>query len=267
MSSGNDLKYDSLVEIESVSKTYISDSGFKINVLEDVNFKITRRETGVITSILAPFGSGKSTLLKIISGLIEPSTGKINFGEYNRKKNIPYIPEKSSSFPWFNVEQNIGLALSNSEDKKFSSDQLISLMGLKGYENHFPDNKSSGFRFRISLACAMAVNPPLILIDDSFKTMKKESRLEIHSLLKDLSLKMKQNFLIATTNLIEAIQLSDKIIIMKKGPGKIIRELEIKNEDKPLISDHKSEIFTTLKSEIETSFEAAESLSTINYSV
>ena len=256
-----------LLKLESISKNYSEEAGLNINILEDINFEIGAAETGTITSILAPFGSGKSTLLKIISGLIEPSKGKIFYYDAERGKKIPYIPEKPSSFPWLNVRENIELVLGLSEDKKFNLNQIISLVGLTGYEEHFPHNKSTGFRFRISLARALALNPVLILIDDAFKLMKKESKSEIYDLLTDLSSNKKQSFVLATTNLIETVRLSDKIILMSKKPGKIIKEIKINKDDKPALNDNKSEIFTTIKSEIETSFQAVESLTMINYSV
>jgi ABC-type nitrate/sulfonate/bicarbonate transport system ATPase subunit len=97
--------------------------------------------------------------------------------------------------------------------------------------------------------------------------MKKESKLEIYDLLTDLSSNKKQSFVLATTNLIETVRLSDKIILMSKKPGKIIKEIKINKDDKPELNNHKSEIFTTIKSEIETSFQAVESFTMINYSV
>lgn len=263
MSSGTNLNTDYLIKLESVNKSFSADAGLKINVLEEINFKIPHSEKGTITTILAPFGSGKSTLLKIISGLTEPSGGRLSFNYNEVKKKIPFIPEKPSSFPWLSVKGNIEFALSEPELNKNNISQLISTVGLAGYENHFPHNKSFGFRFRITLARALAVNPFFILIDDSFKQMKNESRREIYKLLIELSTQKNQNFIVATTNLLEALQLSDKIILMSKKPGRILKEIIIDNKDK----DHKSEKFTMLKAEIEAAFENADTLTTINYSV
>jgi len=263
--SGIDINSDYLVKLESISKTYSVEGGLKIDVLQDINFKIDTSERGTITTILAPFGSGKSTLLKIIAGLIEPSGGKIFFKDDHHK--IPYITEKPSSFPWLNVRKNIEVSMNLKTSKETDIQSLISLVDLAGYEDHFANNKSVGFRFRISLARALAVNPSLILIDDSFKVMKRESRGEIFDLLINISSRQNLNFVLATTNLVEAVQLSDKIILMSKKPGKIIKEIHLNNKDRTQLNNHNSEIFTTVKAEIETAFEAAESLTTINYSV
>jgi len=262
--SGINSSTEYLIKIDNLSKSFPAEAGLKINVLQDITFNIPKSEKGIITTILAPFGSGKSTLLKIISEIIKPDSGEINFNETN--KIIPLIPEKPSSFPWLNVKENIEFIL-NQHNENQDVNRIISLVGLSGYENHYPHNKSIGFRFRISLARALAVNPSLILIDDSFKMMKAESRGEIYDLLLNLSLNLKQNFIIATTNLIEAVRLSDKIILMSKKPGRIIKEFNLSGEDRLKIADHKSEIFTAIKSEIEAAFEAVDTLSTINYSL
>jgi ABC-type nitrate/sulfonate/bicarbonate transport system ATPase subunit len=229
------------LKLESVSKSYAAEAGLKINVLEDISFEIPYSYTGKIITMLAPFGSGKSTLLKIISGIIDQTSGKICFNDSYQKKRIPLIPEKPSSFPWLSVAQNIELVLKSYDINKYNAADLISIVGLNGYEEHFPDNK--------------------------FKHMKKESREEIYNLVEEISTKVKQNFILATTNLVEAIQLSNKIFLLSQKPGKIIRTIEIDRKNSAQMKDHKSEKFTLYKTEIEQAFESIESLTTINYSV
>jgi len=257
---------NSILKLDSIGKYYLAEAGLKINVLEDISFEIPVSNEGTITSILAPFGSGKSTLLKIISGVIEKDGGQIFYGD-SQNKNVPLIPEKPSSFPWMSAKQNIEFGLSLSKKKKYSVDDLISLTGLSGYSDHHPNNKSYGFRFRISLARAMALNPSFILIDDSFKQMNNETKEEIHQLISDLSFSEKINFIIATTNLVEAIQLSDVIFLMSAKPGKIVHRIETGKKHSPELKNIKSEKFATLKSKIEELFHSVYSIKTINYSV
>ena len=254
-----------ILKLDSISKYYLAEAGLKINVLEDISFEIPFTNEGTITSILAPFGSGKSTLLKIISGVVKKDSGEISFGD--SQNAIPLIPEKPSSFPWMNVKQNIEFGLSLSKNKKYNVDDLISLTGLTGYGDHHPDSQSLGFRFRISLARAMAVNPSLILIDDSFKQMKKETKEEIHQLISDISSLEKMSFIISTTNLVEAIQLSDVILLMSAKPGKIVHRIETGKGDSLELRNVKSEKFAALKAEIEEAFHSVHPIKTINYSV
>ena len=259
-------KKNFILKLNSVGKYYFAEAGLKINVLEDISFEIPFSNEGTITSILAPFGSGKSTLLKIISGVIKKDSGEISFDD-SQNKNIPLIPEKPSSFPWMNVRQNIEFGLNLSKNKKYSVDNLISVTGLTGYADHHPNNKSYGFRFRISLARAIALNPSLILIDDSFKQMKKETKEEIHQLVSDISFSEKMNFIISTTNLVEAIQLSDVILLMSAKPGRIVRRIETGRQLSPELGNIKSEKFATLKAQIEETFQSVHSIKTINYSI
>ena len=264
-----------LLLLNNISKFYEGTTGLKINILEEINFSIDASDAGSqgsIISVLAPFGSGKSTLLKIIAGIENPSNGEVLLNGKNIHKSdikIPYIPEKPSSFPWLSVEQNIqfGMRLNKNELNKTTTQSLINLVGLKGYENHFPHNKSLGFRFRIALARALTLNPTLILIDDSFKTMDSETREEMYNLLINISIELKKVFVISTTNVVEAIRLSNMILLMSSKPGRIIKEIISEPENILKEETFKSEKFTHLKNEIENAFRNAKIINTINFSV
>lgn len=205
---------------------------YKKLVLDNINFSISSPDKkGKIATILAPLGAGKSTLLKVISGLEHPSEGKVllNNTEYKSPDGtIVYIPEKPSSFPWYNVQENLEFVLKVQPGKvKSDLKNLISLVGLSGYEDHFPHNKSLGFRFRIALARALSFNPQLVLLDDCFKSMQPETKNEIHLLVKRISEELNINFLLATTSIHEAIWLSDQVFLMKKNPGTIFKEIDM----------------------------------------
>ena len=125
-------------------------------------------------------------------------------------------------------------------------------MGLTGYGNHHPHNGSIGFRFRISLARA-----DFILMDDPFRRMNSETKGEIYELLKAIEVKYKTNFILATTNVSEAIYLSKKVYLMKKNPGKIIDEIKLDDETMKTKGLNKRERFVSLRNEIEKTFQAS----------
>lgn len=258
-----------LLKLEGIGKFYTGEGSMKVKVLQDINFEIKASES-CITTVLAPFGSGKSTLLKIISGVVKPTAGKIFLNgsqiDYQKTK-IPFVPEVPSSFPWLNVYQNIRFELDLETNNIRNIGELISLVGLTGYEDHYPHDKSLGFRFRISLARALAINPTFILIDDSFKNIKNESKEELYELLVKVKDAAKQNFILATTNVVEAIQLSDEIHLMSKVPAKIFRIIKVDKGNTALLKDQDEEKFTLLKTKIEEAFKSVHSLKTINYSV
>ncbi len=246
-----------VLEIKNLTKYFHGEAGAKLLVLDNINITNDfKMQKGAIVSILAPFGSGKSTLLKIISAVEEPSEGKVylNGKPYeNSNGQIIYIPEKPSSFPWMSVRKNIQFASNLLKGGNTDIDGIVSAVGLTGYEDHFPHEKSIGFRFRIALARALALKPVLVLLDDPFKKLRGETKNEIYELLKNLKEKQDLNFLLTTTNITEAINLSDKIYLMKSRPGQIFKEIEL---DHRKISTGEAGLFTSVRTDIESAFSA-----------
>lgn len=244
-----------VLELKNVTKYYSGKSGSKLMVLEDIcllsDFNNLK---GSLNSILAPFGSGKSTLLRIVSALESPSSGSVllNGSPYEKSDGrIVYIPEKPSSFPWMNVISNIVFAARISGNKNARIEDIIALVGLTGYEKHFPHEKSTGFRFRIALARALAVDPLLILLDDPFKNLNAETKKEIYGLIRKVRDEVNLNFLLCTTNITEALSLSDKIYLMKRHPGQIFKEIET---DREKLSAGRENLFREIRNEIESAY-------------
>ncbi|MDA3862214.1 MAG: ATP-binding cassette domain-containing protein [Melioribacteraceae bacterium] len=202
------------IKIESLSKNYTDISGYTTQLFENISFDI---DANKITTILAPKGSGKSTLLKIISGINEETI-------LSDGKRI-YIPTNSSSFPWLNVRENITFNLESIDDINLQN--IVKFVGLEGYEDHFPNNNSVGFRFRISLARAIINNPKLILIDESISTLPVKRRLEFYSLLRKVTSEKGIPILFSTSSISEAIRLSDNIVLMNQLPSKVVCEKTI----------------------------------------
>ncbi len=260
-----------MLKVKNLTKFYEGQFGSKIQVLDNINFFISESD-GKVTSILAPYESGKSTLLKIIAGIDESFSGEITFNNKNiidvTKTEVVFIPEEPSSFPWLNVKDNI-LFVEKIQNIKIDDEELkklIALVGLGGYENHFPHKSSLGFRFRISLARALALKPKLILIDDSFKKMSLEIRHEMISLIKKVTENFDMRILIATTNIKEAISISDKIFLMEGKPGKIVKEFTVtKNTNDFGQLDFK--VYESIRNEIENYFKSQNKFDVINFSI
>ncbi|NWG27802.1 MAG: ABC transporter ATP-binding protein [Ignavibacteriaceae bacterium] len=259
-----------MLKLDNLSKSIEVTGAYEIKLLEAINLKFDLTDSSkMFYSVLAPFGGGKTTLLKIIAGIEKPSTGSVQLDGNPYKPElvkIIYIPEQPSSFPWLNVIDNIkaGSSKQKFDDKKIQ--QIIDLIGLTGYENHFPNNKSLGFRFRVSLGRALVNNPSIILLDDCFKSMNGDTQNEIYELIEKLR-EYDCRFILTTTNLIEAIRLSDQIILMKKNPGKIFGEVEIKFSNIENRLNHKSEEFLSLKKLIEDKLSSEQVIRTVHLSV
>ncbi len=247
-----------LLEVNNISKSFHGMAGSKQLILDGISLKINNStKDGNIFSILSLPGSGKTILLKIISAIEKPTGGEVLLlGEKYEKPTgeIVFIPKNTSSFQWMNVHQNIELALRNKKGKNGLIEKVndvISLVGLAGYENHFPHEKSLGFRFRISLARALSIDPKVILLDDPLINLHGESKKEIFSLLEFISRNKSIAFIFTTSNINEAVSLSNKIFVMSRHPGKIIDEVEI---DRSQNLQNHSEYFISLKHQIEKSF-------------
>ena len=220
---------NNFLELKNIIKDYRGEAGSKLLVLDKINFTIN--EDDYITSVLAPAGCGKTTLLRIISGLDYEYEGSILLKGNKVINKLPFIPENPSSFPWLDVEGNIKIVfrmldnLGSTIDYKLQ--ELIDLTGLTGYEKHFPDNKSYGFRFRISLARAIAVSSQIILLDDPFKLMNAETKEELLQLIKNISSSRGLRFLISTSNITDSFEISNRIFLMSNNPASVIEDIQI----------------------------------------
>ncbi len=251
-----------LVEVKNVSQYIHGPSGAKLHVLEKINFKLIKKEgEGIIAGIVSPSSSGKTTLLKIISAIEKPSAGEVYLGGKIYSKPVGaavYIPEKPSSFPWMNVKQNIEFAanVSGSEGKKENIDKILSAAGLTGYGDHFPHEKSLGFRFRISIARALAAGAQIILLDDPLKNLHGEVKKEIIDLVMSIPKNFDTSFILTTSNINDAVSLSGKLFLMTSRPGRIIQELDVERQ----VMENNPEYISILKKEIEKYFAAHENI-------
>lgn len=241
---------NSILEVKNISKYFTRLGVAKQVIHENINFAIS--EGNNITSILFPVAGGKSTLLKIISGLDNDFQGEILLNNHKINQKLPLIPQQPASLPWLDVSNNIRLIdLMPGKKDKLSRDklqELIDLTGLTNYENHYPYNKSYGFRFRITLARSLAVSSPLILLDDPFKLMDMETKNEIFGLIKKIVTVKNIKFLFASSDITEVAILSDKILLFDGIPcllfGQIMNEKNIKS-----VTQIKAEIHNLLLKE------------------
>ncbi len=248
-----------MLEIKNISKSYTDGFGFTIILLNNVSFTV---QDAKICSIIAPSGSGKSSLLKIVAGLESASNGEI---VNNNSKDVIYIPSEPSSFPWMNVKENIQFGIK--DNNAIDIDSIVKIVGLDGYETHFPHSKSLGFRFRISLGRSIAHKPSVIVIDEPFNKMDEETRSELYLLVRNIAKLLNISFLFATTNISEALFLSDQIHLMKKNPGEIFESIINTLPAEREMSIFSSKEFIHLRAQIENSFKSIDSQVLFNISI
>jgi ABC-type nitrate/sulfonate/bicarbonate transport system ATPase subunit len=219
---------NSFFRVENISKSFITELGITHRILNDFSFEISEVEKASIIGMVSPFASGKSTLLKIFSGIEKFDSGRITF--YNNPfendlSKFIYLSKNPSSLPWYNVYQNIELPfkLNKINPEKVKISEIISLTELDGYEEHFPHEKSKGFRFRICLARCLAQSPEIIFMDESFRDIDDETKSELQELL----IKVKRlgvTIVYATSNINDIIKIADTVYLMNSNPLTITKK-------------------------------------------
>jgi ABC-type nitrate/sulfonate/bicarbonate transport system ATPase subunit len=248
-----------MLELKNISKSFSDESGLTINLLKNISLSLLDNK---IYSIIGQSGSGKTSLLKIVAGLEIPSGGEIIKGN---NSVILFIPSEPSSFPWLNVKENVLFGLNNVDNNNIK--ELIKMVGLEGYESHFPHNKSLGFRFRISLARTIIRKPNLIVIDEPFNKMNEETKEELYMLLRNINDTLKIPIILGTSNINEAIFLSDKLFLMKNKPGEVFKSMDINLPEKRNLDIFLSEDFIKTRMVVENSYVSFESKTMFNISI
>ncbi|MCO6472630.1 MAG: ATP-binding cassette domain-containing protein [Melioribacteraceae bacterium] len=217
--------------VNNLTKVYTDISGFRIKLFEKLSFNIL--ESGV-TVLLAPKGSGKSTLLKIISGLEKPTEGSVKLDG-----TIHFIPSKGNSFPWMNVKENLLFGLNEKDNNKIN--EIISFVGLDGYESHIPHNKSRGFRFRIELGRSLIRKPKFIVIDEPFDNVDSKTKIDLIKLIRKITEKG-ISIILTSSNITEALFACDKLILLSAPPSSILDQI-----DNNLSSERDDNIFESVE--------------------
>lgn len=179
------------------------------------NFSLELKE-GEFHSILGQSGCGKSTLLHIIAGFLSPSTGSVQLrdreliGIPSEERNIGIVFQEHCLFPHMTVEKNIAYGL-----KKGSVEELLDLVKLSDKKNKFPDELSGGEQQRIAIARTLAANPCLLLLDEPFSSLDQSLREGLSHEIKEITEKLGLTTLMVTHSIEEAVDLSDRITLMK----------------------------------------------------
>lgn len=204
--------------------------GFK-EILQDINFTL---EKGKVISIVGPSGGGKTTLLHLCSKLLKLDDGKI----INSFKSSSFAFQEPRLLPWKNVIDNISLGLKAKKykyDEAQSKAQDIALkFGLEEYDfTKFPKDLSGGMKQRVSFARALVVKPSLLFLDEPFSALDIGLKKELQNLLIDTIENEQISVLFITHDLMEAVRLSDEIIVLKAEPvGHISKKFKIEEPRK-----------------------------------
>ncbi|MEC7843809.1 MAG: ABC transporter ATP-binding protein [Actinomycetota bacterium] len=192
--------------------------------LQNISFSIKK---GEFITVVGPSGCGKSTLLKIASGLLEPTAGSVDVD----RDRLGYVFQDATLLPWRNVTQNIELFCElhgmPKEERRDLAQSAIELVGLSGFENHYPKSLSGGMKMRASLARTLTLKPPLFLFDEPFGAVDEITREHLNEETQQLFLQEGFAGLFITHSITEAVFMSTKVLVMSARPGNIVAEFDI----------------------------------------
>jgi NitT/TauT family transport system ATP-binding protein len=221
-----------------------------IDIIGDVSFSTKKNE---FVSIIGPSGCGKSTLLRIIVGILAPTNGKVfymNKEVTEPRKEISFVFQDFGLLPWLTNIENVKMGLSyfsiSDEDKEKTAKELLTRFGLDGFEYSYPNVLSGGMRQRVGIARAIASEPFVLLMDEPFSSLDELTantlRSDILNMLKNTEIPV-NSVIMVTHNVEEAIELSNKIVILSNKPSHVKEVLEV---NLPYPRDRRSKKFADL---------------------
>lgn len=222
-----------LLELQHISQVYGSD-GRRFTAIHDINLILRQ---GQFTALLGPAGCGKSTLLRIITGLQQPTEGRVLYRGQPLAGVNPHatiVFQTFALFPWLTVQQNVEVALKArglpSGSRSQRAVDLLDRVGLDGFETAYPRELSGGMRQKVGFARAMAVEPELLCLDEPFSALDVLSAESLRGELLELwtggHIPTKA-ILMVTHNIEEAVLMADRIVVMDKEPGRVVADLSV----------------------------------------
>jgi len=220
------------IEFRQVGKSFPAkgkaDAPFAIR---HVNFKIRR---GEVVSIIGPSGCGKSTILNMGSGLYRPSEGEVFVGGEavtGPVRRVAFMLQKDLLMPWRSIRRNVELGLEiqgmPAAQRKVIAEDLLNRCHLQGFADHYPFQLSGGMRQRAALARTLAIDPQVLFLDEPFSALDAQTKMILQQDLAQMLYQEKKTALFITHDLVEAIAMSDRLLVMSARPGTIVEEIVV----------------------------------------
>jgi NitT/TauT family transport system ATP-binding protein len=218
-----------LLSIQKLKKTFVTRDGV-LEALGSVSFDVYPEE---FVSIVGPSGCGKTTLLKIIAGLMAQSEGEIvvDRANFDPAREVGFVFQKALLLNWRRVLDNVLLPIEilRMERKKYlpKAMELLSLVGLEGFERSYPNELSGGMQQRVSLARALIHDPKVILMDEPFGALDAITREKMNLELLRIWAESKKTVIFITHEINEAVFLSNRVVVLSARPSRMIEAFDI----------------------------------------
>jgi NitT/TauT family transport system ATP-binding protein len=222
-----------ILEVKKVSKSYRQLDGESTRAIDEISFRV---EKGEFVALVGPSGCGKTTLLTCIAGLNPPSAGGLVVKDvevHGPPPNLVLVFQEfnKSLFAWRSILGNVLFGLEarakRAQDAEGEARRLIKLVGLEGFERHYPWELSGGMQQRVAIARALAYGPEILLMDEPFGSVDALTRLELEDTLLRIWKDLGTTILLVTHDIEEAIYLSDRIYVISRRPSRILQTIEV----------------------------------------
>jgi NitT/TauT family transport system ATP-binding protein len=221
---------DAILVVDEIVKRFETPDGV-LTAVDHVSLGVA---PGEFLGVIGPSGCGKSTLFNVMGGLLDGYEGTVRVaGERVRGPHpaIGMIFQEESTFPWRNVLDNVAFPLEIAglprAERYERARHFVRLVGLDGFERRYPSELSGGMRQRVSMARTLAAQPKILLMDEPFAALDEQTRLLLGDKVLQIQQQLKQTTLLITHNITEAVQLSDRILVMTYRPGRVKRIVDI----------------------------------------
>ncbi|WP_374000357.1 ABC transporter ATP-binding protein [Bdellovibrio bacteriovorus] len=218
------------IQIKHVSKVF-KGSEQDVVALKDIDFNIP---AGQFVCLLGPSGCGKSTLLNAIAGFSLPSEGSVMVGGQEILEPGPdrgMVFQEYALFPWMTVEENIvfGLKIKKADPEQIEAklQKLLKTLKLTDFRRRFPKDLSGGMRQRVAIARVLALDPPIMLMDEPFGALDALTRRSLQDELLKIWSDLKKTVVFVTHSIEEAIYLADRIVVMSYRPGTVKKDVKV----------------------------------------
>ena len=190
-------------------------------------------DTEEFVAVLGPSGCGKSTLLNLIAGLLTPTEGAIWLdGELPPgRAATAMVFQEFALFPWRTVQANVEFGLEEMgltrDERARRARRYLDMTGLAGFETKYPHELSGGMRQRVGIARALAVEPPVLLMDEPFSALDAQTRQLMQEELLGIWERTRQTIVYVTHNIHEAVYMADRVVVLSRRPGRVLAEMKV----------------------------------------
>lgn len=221
-----------IVDANAIGKTFEGRSG-QVEAVRDIDLQI---EPGEFVSLIGPSGCGKSTLLRLVADLIQPTTGTLTInGKDTRQARIDgdygIAFQRATLLDWRTVERNVELPLElagmDSRGRSERARELLGMVGLDDFADHYPWQLSGGMQQRVAIARSLVQHPPLLLMDEPFGALDEMTRESMQQELMRIWRDTGTTVIFVTHSIPEAVFLSTRVVVMSARPGRITAEIAI----------------------------------------